>query len=138
MEYNISSVLLTNRIRKDYQVLVVNHTIYACSGNKDVDGMVWKQCFYRQIEEYRKSIRKTTQIIDQESREVDTTTPAVVNPISEKARLHLAKLHTAFAKLLSDATSFYQDCMLKVIRKPIDIITLFSHKSILSTAQFLF
>ena len=54
------------------------------------------------------SIRKTVNLRDEKD-------GVAANPaIALKARIHLAKLITAFTMFLSDGTSFYQDFMLKV------------------------
>lgn len=71
---------------------------------KDIDGLLWKQCYYKQIEEFRRSIKKTTTIIE------ENTSPSFV----EKAQAHLLKLTGAFLKFLTDALSAYQEFMLQV------------------------
>ena len=105
-------------MRQDYQLLIINHP----GVGKDVDSALWKHCFYRQIEEYRKSIRKTVQIIENQGATGTGTSGesaggrhATADPLMlEKAKSHLARLNSAFAKFLSDSITFYQETMLKV------------------------
>jgi hypothetical protein len=73
--------------------------------------LLWKQCFYRQIEEYRRSIRKTVQLLEQT--EPNPANAANMSTI-EKAKAHLARLTAVFSKFLSDASTFYQELMLQV------------------------
>jgi Telomerase activating protein Est1 len=91
-------------MQRDYQTLIIHHPSFG----KDVDSALWKQCFYRQIEEYRKSIRKTVQIIESSDNATST------NPMIEKAKSHLAKLNSAFSHFLSGSMTFFQETMLKV------------------------
>lgn len=116
-------------MRNDYQVLIVEHTSHCCSiATKDIDEVLWKQCFYRQIEDYRKSIRKTVQLLDQsnattpnannsnKSANNSATATLTSSEMGVKAKTHLARLTAAFIKFLSDGSMFYQDLMLKVRR----------------------
>lgn len=46
----------THRIRDAYVKMLFQDPIYAAS--KDMEQNLWKTCFYRKIEEFRKRIRK--------------------------------------------------------------------------------
>jgi hypothetical protein len=98
---------LMNLVRSDYRELIVNYPSFraeskSSSSSKDIDGLLWKSSFYKQIQEYRKSISKTLLIIEEK------------NNFLEKAKLHLIKLNSVFIKYLSDAVVFYQDLMLQL------------------------
>ena len=69
-----------------------------------------KLCFYVKIEEYRKSIRKTTILLEDKG----GSSRPLADGLALKARTHLVKLVTVFTKFLSDGSSFYQDLMLQV------------------------
>lgn len=72
---------------------------------KDIHTALWKTCFYKQIDEYRRSLKKTKGIIDQKS-----------NPEQhEKASVHLMHLIAAFSKFLSDSIAWYQEFLLQVM-----------------------
>lgn len=98
----INSLLLT--IRNDYRNLIVEQPTLSSSIKKDIDGLLWKQCYYKQIEEYRRGIKKTSGLVDQEK------TRAL-------AEQHLLKLTAAFLKFLNDAVSNYQDLLQRLESK---------------------
>ena len=92
-------------LRLDYRKLIVNHTAFIFKEKKDVDTQMWKNCFYKQIEDFRRSIRKN-------SSDLSNTQPS--DPRIEKQRFYLVQLTTALISFLSDSTVFYQDMMLEV------------------------
>jgi hypothetical protein len=92
--------------RAAYKRLLIEFTEYTSTCPKDVDGGLWRQCFYQQIVEYRKSIRKTVQVIEKIGRQSQSS--------YEKANAHLAQLNSAFRKFLIDSTDFYQQFLLQV------------------------
>ena len=49
-------VPITHRIREAYVKMLFLDPIYA--GSKDMEQSLWKTCFYRKIEDFRKKIRK--------------------------------------------------------------------------------
>ena len=91
------------RLRKDYHTLLVEHPDLSLNVKKDIDSMLWKTCYYRQIEEFRASIKKTTSIIENANDII----------LTEKATAHLSKLTVALMKFLADAISSYQDLLLQ-------------------------
>jgi hypothetical protein len=101
----INKLLL--EIRNDYIVLLLDHPTLSSAIKKDIDGLMWKQCFYKQIEEYRRSIKKTSLLIAEGGQ----------SPMTEKARQHLIKLTTFFFKFLTDSLAIYQDMLAKVFQK---------------------
>eukprot|EP01035_Chromulina_nebulosa_P029542 gene29542-39162_t len=92
-------------LRLDYRKLIVNHTAFIFKEKKDVDTQMWKNCFYKQIEDFRRSIRKN-------SSDLSNTQPS--DPRIEKQRFYLVQLTTALISFLSDSTVFYQDMMLEL------------------------
>ena len=88
-------------IRNDYRKVLISAPQLPSSLGKDIHGMLWKQGFYKQIEDFRKSIQKTIQIIEGNP---DTT---VI--MQEKGKIHLLRLSSALYKFLSDSLQFYQD-----------------------------
>ena len=68
---------------------------------KDIDGLLWKQCYYKQIEEYRRGIKKTTGLVDNEKSK-------------SMAEQHLLRLTSAFIKFLIDSMANYQDLLQRV------------------------
>lgn len=66
---------------------------------------MWKNCFYKQIEDFRRSIRKYS---------ADLSNSQSSDPRVEKQRFYLVQLTAALISFLSDSTIFYQDMMLEV------------------------
>ena len=105
----ISKIL--NTIRSNYHKLLVYYPQFCSSLSKDVDTLLWKSCFYKQIDEYRKSIKRTIDIIDNDDgNNIDTTSSVLL----DKAKLHLLKLTAVFNNFLADSIAFYQDLMLQL------------------------
>ena len=104
-------LIIFNRLREYYQDLILQHIEYGASIScKEVGENLWKLCFYVKIEEYRKSIRKTTILLEDKG----GSSRPLADGLALKARTHLVKLVTVFTKFLSDGSSFYQDLMLQV------------------------
>ena len=56
---------LLTAIRLDYRKLLIQHTAYCSTvgrDGRDIDGLLWKTCFYKQIEEYRRSLLKHSKL----------------------------------------------------------------------------
>lgn len=106
---------ITNRIRHDYKDLILEHPKFAAASPKDIDAMLWKQCFYKQIEEFRRSIRKTMQVIEGDGRELNFI-------VSDKAKQHLGRLTSAFSRFLLDSSVFYQDILKQVYLRQLNKI----------------
>jgi hypothetical protein len=84
----------------------VHHTHFIFKEKKDADTQMWKNCFYKQIEDFRRSIRKNTAEL---ATYADSDTQII-----EKQRYYLVQLTSALLTFLSDSTVFYQDMMLEV------------------------
>ena len=97
---------------REYQSLIVEHTSVATTAaaktGKDVVVQLWKTCWYRRIEDYRKSIKK-------HSHALETTRDN--EELVLKLRAHLAQLNAKLAQLLSSAANFYQEMMLQLEKR---------------------
>ena len=100
-------------MRRLYLSILANpqHAISAAVPGFDMHSSLWKNCFYNQIEDYRKSIRKcfataTLPTGDKDESKVDAATV-------ERSKHHLARLTMSFSKFLSDGIIFYTDMMIQ-------------------------
>ena len=91
----ISDVVV--RLCSDYEVLLIRHPIFAASRN--IHGLLWKHCFYRDIEEHRGKIQKTVSLLSGKS------DPGLV--LQAKAKMHLMRLSSSLHQHLLNSTSFY-------------------------------
>lgn len=94
------------RLRSGYRSLIVEHAASLHSEKKDIDGLLWKNCFYRQIEDFRKSIKRNSSQLEVS----DGTSFA----LREKQQVYLAKLAAALLKFLADSVVFYHSLMQEV------------------------
>ena len=108
-------------MRKQYISLLLDFPISALSTvapQMDVHGAQWKYCFYHQIEDYRKSVRKCLSIINKSDNEKDMEKqrdkPGNPKSTLEKAKHHLSRLVTSYAKFLSDGIVYYSELLFKV------------------------
>ena len=90
---------LRNAIREAYVRLLFQDPTYAAS--KDMDQSLWKTCFYRKIEEFRKEIRKYAA----------AASNAESKAMAHKARAELHAVCAAFGEFIAEALTFYQDLM---------------------------
>lgn len=88
------------RLRESYHHLIVTYP--SESAEHDVHGSLWKQCYYKQIEEYRQNIRQVGSFLMERRDE------------QQRAKLHLIRLSTAFGKFVEEASFFYCNLMLEV------------------------
>jgi hypothetical protein len=88
------------RIRKDYKILIIDHPGF-CHEKKDVIGLFWKNCFYKHIEEFRKSIKSIKSQLE-------------VARSNEKLIFHFARLSQEFSAFLNDSSRFIQKLMNEV------------------------
>ena len=102
------SIAVMNELLTLYQTLITEHTSFSNACGKDIDGQLWKSCWYRRIEEYRKTIKKHTQVMDK-----DKDKPEIV----EKYRAHIANVNAGFGRFLSMAATSYQEMMLKLEKR---------------------
>lgn len=108
---NIASELheLLHRIRKEYRLLIVEFPGFNPE-KKDVMGLFWKNCFYKHIEEFRKSIKKLKGQLD-------------VNRFNQKLANHMSRLCQEFIAFLSDSAKFIQKLMADLERKTVEVIS---------------
>lgn len=104
-----SFLLRLNRIRKGYRALILNHTSYLFEEKKDVDGLLWKTCFYKSIEEFRKSLRVHSTHLERLSHQI-----GVDFELLEQERLFISRLTQDFIRFLTDSIAFYQKLMVEV------------------------
>jgi len=90
---------LRNAIREAYVRLLFQDPTYAAS--KDMDQSLWKTCFYRKIEEFRKMIRKYAA----------AASNAESKAMAHKARAELHAVCASFGEFIAEALTFYQDLM---------------------------
>lgn len=85
--------------------MIINHTEYVASQQRDVINQLWKNGFYKQIEEYRKSLKKCKQQLEE---------AAGRYPQHDKLSALLAALNNEFIEFLHDAIRFYGKLMTAV------------------------
>lgn len=93
---------LSIKVRQEYRKLIVQHTSFLSQEKRDVDGLLWKNCFYKRIEEFRRSLKKHTP-------ELNQLTPYTA--AYDKHCLFLSKLSFSFKSFLSESVAFYQEMM---------------------------
>lgn len=71
-----------------------------CHEKKDIFGLFWKNCFYKHIEEFRKSIKRLKGQID-------------IARSNDKI-YHLARLSQEFSAFINDSSRFIQKLMTDV------------------------
>jgi hypothetical protein len=89
--------------------MIVEYSPY--QNDYDVDLLLWKNCFYKQIEEFRRSIRKYANQVD-ELKSMDTIDRASTQ--LDKLKSYLGKLSSSFVLFLSDSINFYTALMREV------------------------
>lgn len=130
-------------MRKSYRSLIVQHPEFVYGNNQtetslndndstfffrsnekdqyDIAGQLWKSCFYKQISEFRSSLKRHTMQLDnlmrsasipsahtrEPTRHLDETQAAA----ERHERLYIARLTQAFLSFLSDSIAFYQKLM---------------------------
>ena len=94
------------RIRTAYKEVVVCHPLLAAS--KNVDNILWKQCFYKRIEQYRKRIRQFTA--------TSPTRPTLVSTPNTptKPTTSLFQLGNDLSIFIAEAKAYYQSLLLEV------------------------
>jgi hypothetical protein len=92
-------------LRNGYRRILVEFPSFSSTYVKDVDTMLWKQCFYKPIEEYRRNIKRVLQIASL------VATDSSQKQAVEKAKLHLARLSTALSNFIIESQDFYQELM---------------------------
>ena len=106
---------LLEAIREDMKNLITLYPTFSISPSHDVHGMLWSQCFYKQIEEFRRSIRKHASALaeDNDATALGMSVAAARDEEAVvKARHHFVRLVTTYTKLLTTSFVFYQELML--------------------------
>jgi hypothetical protein len=80
----------------------------ALAATKNIDNILWKHCFYRTIEDYRKRIRMLTQEIERMQSSIS------LNHIISESEQNLLRLGMAYNKFLSDSMTYYQELLVAV------------------------
>lgn len=82
---------------------------------RDVTGLLWKTCFYKQIVEFRGSLRKHANQLDALGQQVREQPSVEEFRIREQQeRIYIARLTQAFLSFLSDSIAFYQKMIAEV------------------------
>lgn len=132
---------LLNRIRRAYRSLIIDHAAFvydakwdsrAADANdesirsadtttreqdyRDIAGLLWKSCFYKQIAEFRTSLRKHSAHLDslvQASHQAGDDVKQLREQ-EQAERLYIARLNHAFLGFLADSVAFYQKMVAEV------------------------
>ena len=119
---------MKHRVREGYRTLIVGHTAFlydeaprnqttSTSGRdfRDITGLLWKTCFYKQIGEFRGSLRKHANQLDALSQQVREQ-PSIeeIRIREQQERIYVSRLTQAFLKFLSDSIAFYQKMIAEV------------------------
>jgi hypothetical protein len=110
--FSSEALRLQDAIRGGYEQVILRAPEFAAS--RDVELAMWKSCFYRRIEEYRKRIRKQAQ-------QASLSNATASQLATSKDYLH--RLCQAFNKLLQEAMTFYETLLSRLVemlqaRKP--------------------
>ena len=98
---------LVNSLRRDLKQFLSLHPQVVLKSKIDVHAILWKQCFYKQIEEYRLKIQKSMKVMQEGN-------AAYSASVLEKHQIHLASLGKSFQRFVFEASQYYQDFQLKV------------------------
>lgn len=104
------------------------HSLVSTTGDKDfrdVTGLLWKSCFYKQIVEFRSSLRKRAADLDSIGLQLQSGLSGrgerhaardleELRQREQNERLYVARLTQAFLAFLSDSIAFYQKMMAEV------------------------
>lgn len=93
---------LLNKMKNRYKELIIHHPILTAT--KNLDNMLWKHCFYKTIEDYKKKIKNLSNAIEKQTVGYDEV-------VTEEQQT-LVKLGTYYNKFLCDSMTFYQDLLL--------------------------
>eukprot|EP00602_Paraphysomonas_sp_CaronLab_P008505 CAMPEP_0185027480 /NCGR_PEP_ID=MMETSP1103-20130426/12565_1 /TAXON_ID=36769 /ORGANISM="Paraphysomonas bandaiensis, Strain Caron Lab Isolate" /LENGTH=965 /DNA_ID=CAMNT_0027561495 /DNA_START=178 /DNA_END=3072 /DNA_ORIENTATION=+ len=96
---------IQSHMKQCYVRVIVNYPSIAYS--KNVDNTLWKHCFYRKIEDYRKRIRGITSLIDNGTEEGIRI---------EEQKQNLLRLSTSFNRFLCESALFYENLLVKLER----------------------
>lgn len=114
----ISSCL--SQLRSLYRNVLLNCSSYLMAENKDIDGSMWKTCFYKRIEEYRTKIRKYNSHVSTaiEKQKAQLPFPYTVDQL----QAHVASLVTSLTTFLSDSMVFYQSFIAEIEGTLVDVM----------------
>ncbi len=86
-----------------------------CHKGKSIDCMLWKLCYYKQIEQYRLGIKQIVSAIEDTS--LSTVEDSVIQAKIDKAKRKLFKLRKGLKVFLIEAILFYQEFMVLLEQK---------------------
>lgn len=82
---------------------------------RDITGLLWKTCFYKQIGEFRGSLRRHANQLDVLGQQVrDQPNVEEFRVQEQQERIYIARLTQAFLSFLSDSITFYQKMVAEV------------------------
>lgn len=76
---------------------------------KNIDNILWKHCYYRNIEAYRKKIRQLSTILEKPY----TRTP-ITDAQYHEYRQNLMKMSASLNQYLSQSAAFYENFLMKL------------------------
>lgn len=98
---------ITRRMIINCQELILNYPQIATQ--KNIDNILWKHCYYRNIEAYRKKIRQLSTILEKPY----TRTPANDAQFHEY-RQNLMKVSSILNQYLSQSAAFYESLLMQL------------------------
>jgi hypothetical protein len=89
-----------------YKDIILKHSLFLYNDNKELDGSLWKTCFYKPIEEYRGKIRKyNLHIVTATQHEQDGRPyPYTVQQLQAR----VTSLMSSLTSFLSEGMVYYQ------------------------------
>ena len=101
-------------MRRDYRTLIMEHIQFVHREKRDIHGLLWKTCFYKQIEEYRHSIRGHSNKLN--SLYAEQSMGMFKAKEIEFEQAYLNRLTLSFVQYLNDSVVFYQRMLSDVSR----------------------
>jgi len=101
-------------MRRDYRTLIMEHIQFVHREKRDIHGLLWKTCFYKQIEEYRHSIRGHSNKLN--SLYAEQSMGMFKAKEIEFEQTYLNRLTLSFVQYLNDSVVFYQRMLSDVSR----------------------
>ena len=100
------------RVRALYKTLLVRHSTFLVNDGRDVDGQLWKTCFYKPIEESRSKIRKCNfQISTMNQQPLNSSVYSI-----PQLEAYINTLTNRLNLFLSDGLLFYQSLIAEVLK----------------------
>eukprot|EP01041_Mallomonas_annulata_P012893 gene12893-27194_t len=103
-------IKLSKQVRDGYKLVILESPSYAST--KGIDTILWKQCFYKSIEGYRRNIKKFSVYLEDE-RKVAFASKGQVTPKYEKAQYLLIQNSSKLQSFLHESSVFYQSLLIE-------------------------